>query len=77
MLHFVETDRPFFLGSKLLNRQIFMEPGILTIPAYSLGVLIEVEFGRFTVEFPGDKKTPASDWNGTSFASDSLVATKR
>lgn len=56
MLHFVETDRPFFLGSKLLNRQIFMEPGILTMPAYSLGVLIEVEFGRFTVEFPGEKK---------------------
>lgn len=33
-----------------------MEPGILTMPAYSLGVLIEVEFGRFTVEFPGEKK---------------------
>lgn len=57
MLHFVETDRPFFLGSKLLNRQIFMEPGILTIPAYSLGVLIEVEFGREKPSnFPGKKK---------------------
>lgn len=67
-----------FWGSKLLNQQIFMEPGILTIPAYSLGVLIEVEFGREKPSnFPGKKKTPASDWNGTSFASDSLVATKR
>lgn len=55
----------FFLGSKLLNRQIFMEPGILTIPAYSLGVLIEVEFGRFTVEFPGEKKNTGLwlEWN--------------
>ena len=61
-----------FWGSKLLNRQIFMEPGILTIPAYSLGVLIEVQFATSasnrgqgkTVEFPRGKKTRLwLEWN--------------
>ena len=71
-----------FLGVEaLLNRQIFMEPGILTIPAYSLGVLIEAQFATSALNrgagknrrISRGKKKHASDWNGTSFASDSLV----